>query len=251
MQGLRTTDFFATDCTKICRTSHLPRSGGLRSAMPMGSQCAARITSHCPHMVRRFGDHLSLRRTHLTLFNSLPFDVQCWAFDVRCSSPKEWWTPIRHAHGKPMSGENHFSLSTHGQAIRRSPLLAKNAPHTLRFSSIRRSMLGVRCSMFISPKEWWTPIRHAHGKPMCGENHFSLSPHGQAIRRSPLLGKDAPHALPFSSIRRSMLGVRCSMFISPKEWWTPIRHAHGKPMSGENHFSLSPHGHGIKSPSLK
>jgi hypothetical protein len=33
--------------------------------------------------------------------------------------------------------------------------------------------------MFISPKEWWTPFRHAHEKPMAGEDRFSLSPHGQ------------------------------------------------------------------------
>jgi hypothetical protein len=43
---------------------HLPpRSGGLRSAMPMASQFAERITPHGPHMDRRFGDHPSLSRT--------------------------------------------------------------------------------------------------------------------------------------------------------------------------------------------
>jgi hypothetical protein len=47
-----------------------------------------------------------------------------WAFDT--PPLKEWWTPIRHAHEKPMIRENRFSLSAHGQAIRRSPLLGKN-----------------------------------------------------------------------------------------------------------------------------
>jgi hypothetical protein len=55
------------------------------------------------------------------------------------------------------------------------------------------------------PKEWWTPIRHAHKKPMCGVNRFSLSPHGQAIRRSPLLGKSTHSARTFAE--RS--GYRC------------------------------------------
>ena len=45
--------------------------------------------------------------------------------DLGTRSLKEWWTPIRHAHEKPMNGENCFSLSSHGQAIRRSPLLGK------------------------------------------------------------------------------------------------------------------------------
>jgi hypothetical protein len=86
------------------------------------------------------------------------------------------------------------------------------APPTLHFSSIRRSMLGVRCSMFISPKEWWTPIRHVHGESMRGENHFSLPPHGQAIRRSPLLAKrHLPLfiSLPFD-VRCWAFDVRCS-----------------------------------------
>jgi hypothetical protein len=66
-----------------------------------------------------------------SILQFLPFDVRCSAFGVRRSAfdvhrPKEWWTPIRHAHEKPMCGENHFPLSPHGQAIRRSPLLVKN-----------------------------------------------------------------------------------------------------------------------------
>jgi hypothetical protein len=84
------------------------------------------------------------------VFTFLPFDVQCWAFDVRRSShPKEWRTPIRHAHGEPMSRENHFSWSPHGQAIRRSPLLAKSA---LRVASslFFRSTFNVGRSTFIS-----------------------------------------------------------------------------------------------------
>ena len=37
-----------------------PRSGGLRSAMPMGSQRRERIAFHCPRMGRRFRDRRSL-----------------------------------------------------------------------------------------------------------------------------------------------------------------------------------------------
>jgi hypothetical protein len=98
--------------------------------MPMKSKCAARITPHCPHMVRRFGDHLFLSRgiSHSSILFHSTFNVGRSVFDVHC--PKEWWTPIRHAHEKPMGGENHFSLPPHGQAIRRSPLLVKR-PLTL------------------------------------------------------------------------------------------------------------------------
>jgi hypothetical protein len=60
----------------------------------------------------------------------------------------------------------------------------------LTLSFIRRSAFDVH-----RPKEWWTPIRRAHEEPMGGENHFSLSPHGQAIRRSPLLGKSYTQCL--------------------------------------------------------
>jgi hypothetical protein len=63
-----------------CSTFIAPRSGGLRSAMPMRSQWVARITSHCPRMGRRFGDHLSLRRgtSHSFIRRSmLKFSVRC------------------------------------------------------------------------------------------------------------------------------------------------------------------------------
>jgi hypothetical protein len=112
--------------------------------MPMKSQWAARITPHSPHMVRRFGDHLSLRRAHLTLFHST-FDVKRSVFDVH--RPKEWWTLIRHAHGMPMCRENHSSWSPHGQAIRRSPLLAKTSPHALFLATfLRRKIYYVKKS---------------------------------------------------------------------------------------------------------
>ena len=157
----------------------------------MRSQCVENIASHWQLMGRRF------ERSPLLVKNALPAlhlsFVRRSKLSVRYSMFKEWWTPIRHAHEKPMRGEHRISWSPHGQAIRRSPLLGKNALPAFHLSFVRRSKLSVRYSMF---KEWWTPIRHAHEKPMGGENRFSWSPHGQAIRRSPLLGKMlGPHSL--------------------------------------------------------
>jgi hypothetical protein len=112
-----------------------PRSGGLRSAMSMGCQWIERIASHCPHMGRRFGDHLSLRRAHLTLFHST-FNVKRSVFGVH--HPKEWWTPIRHAHEKPMGSENHSSFSPHGQGDRTLP----HPPHRLHRAQVNSTSLS-------------------------------------------------------------------------------------------------------------
>jgi hypothetical protein len=167
-------------------------------------------------MDRRFGDHLSLRKAHLTLFHSLPFDIQCWAFDAQCSSPQG----VVDSDPPCPWGANEVSVSLlifltwAGDSEITSPCEERTSRSSILFHStfnVGRSMLNVS-----SPKEWWTPIRHAHEKPMGGESHSSLSSHGQAIRRSPLLAKSAPHALPFSFIRRSMLGVRCSTFLPPR-----------------------------------
>jgi hypothetical protein len=70
----------------------------------------------------------------------LPFHCSI-NLDARCSSSKEWWTPIRQAHGKPMGGEYHFSWSSHGQAIRRSPLLVKRFSLRSHFSTTSQKSL--------------------------------------------------------------------------------------------------------------
>ena len=61
---------------------------------------------NCGHEhVNRLRKHVNHRHQPTILSSSLR---------VRRSSPKEWWTPIRHAHEKPMASENHFTLPPMG-----------------------------------------------------------------------------------------------------------------------------------------
>ena len=81
-------------------------------------------------------------------------------FDVRCSTFKEWRTPIRPANGKVMGDENRFSLSLHGHGDSEVPATMEDASlgSSLLFHSmfdvrcsafdVQRSMFDVRCSMF-------------------------------------------------------------------------------------------------------
>ena len=112
--------------------------------------------------------HLQLRYVHLQLRY-----VRTWLRYVRTwegipSHPpgagKEWWTPIRHAHGQPMKRER----------------IASHCPRMdCRFGD-RRSLRSAATDSLARPgagKEWWTPIHHAHGEPMKRERIASHCPH--------------------------------------------------------------------------
>jgi hypothetical protein len=81
-----------------------------------------------------FDLRLSDLRVHsrFKFFHLFPFDVQCWAFDVRCSLAPP--PPNNQSQITNLS-----SLRVHSRPF---------AGQTLQFLPLRCSMLGVRCSMF-------------------------------------------------------------------------------------------------------